>query len=151
MTQSERGASNCVGSSKRSHPSQSLSVASELPSASQVQQSGIQSTPAAVATEEAVEEIEVDEDPIIAEAKKKLRAVRSDVWDDFERLTEKKMVKGKEIGILVAKCKHCNKRMTSPSSQGTSKLHYHAKTCQKKPANKKGQTKITTVRTEVED
>lgn len=142
MSPSER-ASNHVGSSNNL----SLLVASQLPAASnQVQGSGVNSTPVVVAPAIRPREEAADEDPIIAEEKKKLRSVRSNVWIDFERSVGKKIVKGKEVGILMAECKHCKKRMPAPSNQGTSRLHRHANTCKENPENKKGQRNITTIK-----
>lgn len=94
------------------------------------------------------EEQEVEEDLDVAETKKKLRTTRSDVWLEFNRLVIKKVgPDGKEVSTIIGKCKHCFKRIDAPSSNGTSGLRSHLRTCKTKPENQPGQRKITSIKT----
>lgn len=101
-----------------------------------------------VQTQEA-EEI-VEEDPLIAATKKKLRTTRSKVWDEFERIVQKKKgVDGKELEEteILGKCDHCSKLIQAKSANGTSCLKAHLKTCKERPQNKVGQRKLALAKT----
>jgi hypothetical protein len=49
------------------------------------------------------------------------RKLRSDVWKDFDQV---------EVdGVGKAKCKHCKKKLSGITKNGTSHLHQHLKSC----------------------
>jgi hypothetical protein len=75
--------------------------------------------------------IDVNDSPIASTAKtlRRVRASRSDVWQDMEQVNNR--VGGKEVRVA-AICSYYKSRLFAPSTGGTGHFYRHIKTCKKK-------------------